>query len=152
MKNSKKQFYLPKDFAERWIAALRSGNYKQGKSKLCTIDSNNNIPTYCCLGVAGAICGIPDEEMNITFFRERSPLNTGFFPADLAIKMGYPEELLLTEGQDCCGSSSNCLAKKLSILNDNDESFLEIANWIETNIEFYSPKVSLWNKLCNLFQ
>ena len=34
-----------------WVAALRSGEYKQGKNRL--LDLTNN--TYCCLGVASAL-------------------------------------------------------------------------------------------------
>lgn len=36
---------LPKDIKERWVAALRSGKYKQGQDYLCRGDE------YCCLGV-----------------------------------------------------------------------------------------------------
>lgn len=35
---------------KRWIEALRSGNYKQGKNRLCTLTADD--PYYCCLGVA----------------------------------------------------------------------------------------------------
>lgn len=35
------------EFAQRWVAALRSGRYKQGRSRLRKKDD-----TFCCLGVA----------------------------------------------------------------------------------------------------
>ena len=44
---------LPKRFKNKWINALRSGKYKQGQSDLY----NENKDTFCCLGVAGFICG-----------------------------------------------------------------------------------------------
>lgn len=34
------------DNAKKWVAALRSGNYRQGMGQLCSDDG------YCCLGVA----------------------------------------------------------------------------------------------------
>ena len=43
---NKATFTLTKEVKERWIAALRSGEYKQGKHKLETSDG-----FYCCLGV-----------------------------------------------------------------------------------------------------
>jgi hypothetical protein len=50
---------LPKKFKEKWIAALRSGEYKQGDGMLYDSASNS----YCCLGVAGVILGIPESSM-----------------------------------------------------------------------------------------
>lgn len=37
----------------KWIAALRSGKYDQGRGQLATING------YCCLGVACEISGLP---------------------------------------------------------------------------------------------
>ena len=34
-----------------WLAALRSGKYRQGRGALRTVDN-----TYCCLGVAAKVC------------------------------------------------------------------------------------------------
>lgn len=39
---------LPKTFKRKWIAALRSGKFKQGHGRL--FDHKEN--SYCCLGVA----------------------------------------------------------------------------------------------------
>jgi len=38
---------------EKWLKALESGKYKQGKGYLCRID--NGKPEYCCLGVAAKV-------------------------------------------------------------------------------------------------
>ena len=43
--------------AQQWVAALRSGDYKQGKSVLHNQDTN----TYCCLGV---LCDLYVQENN----------------------------------------------------------------------------------------
>lgn len=36
----------------KWVAALRSGDYKQGKNQLC------DGAAYCCLGVLCEVAGI----------------------------------------------------------------------------------------------
>lgn len=36
---------LPEDFKKKWVEALRSGEYKQGRHQLYDFDA------YCCLGV-----------------------------------------------------------------------------------------------------
>lgn len=52
-----KQYRLPKAFAEKWLAALRSGNYKQ--TSACLYAPNQDA--FCCLGVVGNLCGIPNS-------------------------------------------------------------------------------------------
>lgn len=39
-----------------WVAALRSGEWRQGQSRLCTI-AEDGSKSYCCLGVALALQG-----------------------------------------------------------------------------------------------
>lgn len=54
---------LPKAFKNKWIKALRSGDYKQGEDLLKAQQyTEDGIKIkgeykYCCLGVAGDICG-----------------------------------------------------------------------------------------------
>lgn len=43
---------MKKEWADKWVAALRSGKYKQGKDRLRTGDS------FCCLGV---LCDLVDR-------------------------------------------------------------------------------------------
>lgn len=63
-----KKFKLPKEFAEKWITALRSGNYKQIRGSLLELEDTNERETttehledcrFCCIGVAGDIGSIP---------------------------------------------------------------------------------------------
>ena len=48
---------MTKRKARAWIKALRSGEYKQGRGTL-SADSH-----FCCLGVYGAINGVPEEDL-----------------------------------------------------------------------------------------
>ena len=59
MATLKETYKLPKAFKTKWIKALRSGKYKQGRLRLY----NPKEDTYCCLGVAGKICGV--DRLNI---------------------------------------------------------------------------------------
>lgn len=47
------------DQCDRWIKALRSGKYKQGKGRLCS--PLNGELSYCCLGVYAEIKGMLKE-------------------------------------------------------------------------------------------
>lgn len=103
---------LDPEFKKKWVAALRSGEYKQGKTHLYKSASD----TYCCLGVAGAICGVPLKSMdNNPFFWEREIVG------DVS---NYP--MRLAEGMPNI--------KELMKMNDDEESFSEIADYIETNL------------------
>ncbi len=43
---------MNKELAKKWVAALRSGEYKQGTGCLKNLDG-----TYCCLGVLAEVAG-----------------------------------------------------------------------------------------------
>lgn len=40
---------MKKEIADKWVAALRSGEYKQTTKMLCKIE--DGVKSYCCLGV-----------------------------------------------------------------------------------------------------
>jgi hypothetical protein len=46
---------LNRELMEKWVAALRSGEYKQGTESLYYYDDDKNSESYCCLGVLQAI-------------------------------------------------------------------------------------------------
>lgn len=91
----------------KWIAALRSGEYKQGT----TVLYNNLNDTYCCLGVAQKICGIKSNRNWDLAVRTSGTFNTHVF---------------ISEARQI----------RLIKMNDDDNcSFSEIADYIEANIE-----------------
>lgn len=99
-----------------WVKALRSGEFKQGRSGLCVGSSDD--PHYCCLGVAGVVILKRNyEELRGGYLRERTD-------------MEYPAEVLLPFYWQ------SYLAKK----NDIGCSFNEIADIIE-KVDFtrFSP-------------
>ena len=105
---------MPKEFAEKWVKALRSGEYKQVQRHLSKDDC------FCCLGVLGTVClGIPIKQL--VFFHE-SIIGIAFLKD---IKEPIP-----------IGLTSE-LQEELINLNDKDlYTFPQIADWIEANVEF----------------
>jgi hypothetical protein len=116
-----KKFRLPKPFAEKWLAALRSGKYEQGLFVLHSQREN----TYCCLGVACAIHGCKD-------LGDSQYLTKGVH--GLQPKNHNILDLIPAELQH---DNTNALVDKLTILNDEGKSFSEIADWLEENVDFY---------------
>lgn len=109
---------LPIEFKEKWLSALRSGEYKQGKGKLFAEDN-----TYCCLGVAAHLCGVPNYKLlNMAYVDNNQFIETRIPPPE-----GYPREITMT-------STGSEIAKKLAVMNDDGKSFIEIADWIEANL------------------
>lgn len=113
-----KTYKLPKEFAEKWVSALRSGKYKQTSDSLIKFSDTTNEKSYCCLGVAGSICGLKSK----TLLKHRlSDLYGNILPikkdiGDLKINEDFNQTLIN--------------------LNDSGKSFTEIADWIESNVEF----------------
>jgi hypothetical protein len=50
---------LRKVTRDEWVAALRSGDYKQGDKVLCNSRGN----AFCCLGVLGRLAGMPKARL-----------------------------------------------------------------------------------------
>lgn len=112
-----KEYGLPKEFAEKWLAALRSGEYRQGKEVLMA----NGC--YCALGVACKVAGIDDEK--IYGWSLTNPMNIP------QVEL-LPQELIYTSP-----SGDGSLDDEISYMNDRGKSLPEIADWIEANVELY---------------
>jgi hypothetical protein len=54
---------LTKSLCRKWIKALRSGKYKQGRCQL--VRGNQYGKYYCCLGVAEEVCGLERKNSQI---------------------------------------------------------------------------------------
>ncbi len=91
---------------DQWLAALRSGEYRQGSGDL------HKDGRFCCLGVyAHAVHGCIPSSMSY-----------------MASLSGYLEIYDLGEG---FGQS---VQAELAAMNDNGQSFAQIADFIEANI------------------
>ena len=115
------KYKLPKEFKEKWIAALRSGEYNQGKEALTRIIKFSEFDSYCCLGVA---CIVAKQDI------DKKELNSGFIDTDYLKNITeIPNEIK--------GSQENKLVRVLVELNDGGYSFIQISDWLEDNTESY---------------
>lgn len=127
--NSLETGKLPKKFKKDWLRALRSGKFLQATGGLKVKKEDGTIG-YCCLGIAGEVagCRIPTEEQNneegqnYAWLGGKTTSGTVKFP----IK-GYTKVPKLLHG-DCE------MAEELASMNDNGNTFLEIANYIEREL------------------
>ena len=118
-----KHIRMPKALAEKWLADLRSGEYKQCRGKLC------NGVGYCCLGVLikSAGCDIPEDDID----------GDGGLPA-----LGWLEnqniEFFNVRSNSVHRRSPYITAQdsRVDRLNDTGTSFSEIADLLETEIEY----------------
>jgi hypothetical protein len=107
------------EIKEKWIAALRSGKYKQGAGSLRKID------LFCCLGV---LCDIYAKENQISWKKDRENdvfrLLTSY--AILPVEVEIWADI---NGQNPIIGESN-----LADLNDIGKTFKEIADLIEIHL------------------
>lgn len=106
-----KKVRLPKEFRNKWLEALESGNYRQTHSSLIVQGRKNS---YCCLGVACRLVKIPISKMS----------HIGM-PAGLEdrIQEKLPKAIVNRR-------RNTQFARKLANLNDAGKTFSEIAKVI----------------------
>ena len=122
-------FSLSPTVKRKWLAALRSGKYKQGDAFLYNKDDNS----YCCLGVLCEIEGANTKQMEST----QLPSDIGMF------KELVPTASELTEAQKKLKYNNEYYAfsvmykgkmTPLAYMNDDGISFAEIADVIEKKV------------------
>ena len=113
-----------KPMIQRWVKALRSGRYAQGKGQLLT---TNHIDRFCCLGVACDLFqpkGYFEQVRHASgdnlwyFFDQGDPPETGNWST---LPKSLQNELGLDDGTVC----------NLQNFNDEGKTFRWIANWLE---------------------
>lgn len=103
---------MNKEMKEKWVAALRSGNYKQGYNNL------KKYGCYCCLGVLCDVVGCQWTDCNRANY-DGHDTNNMTLPANLRIAAGLSEEQ----------------ESELVDMNDHHKvSFDDIADYIESNL------------------
>ena len=107
---------MNKNVKERWLRALRSGEYSQGRGQLFDPETGG----YCCLGVLAQEEGWLRDDGSIESPDNENNPHTGEIPGYLwSIVVGLSDDDQF----------------KLVKLNDMDRrNFNEIADWIEENL------------------
>jgi hypothetical protein len=120
----KKQTKLPL-VVKKWIAALRSGKYKQGQFRLHTID-DNGTSKFCCLGVACDLA-VKAGVINKPKINEYGDF---IYNREVAV---LPKKIMKWLGIKSNDGSVEELKHSLIGLNDSGWSFKRIASYIEKN-------------------
>lgn len=120
---------MNKELRDKWVAALRSGEYPQTRGALRRVAPyENRLAGYCCLGV---LCDVihpggwgseADPYSNALGFRHTladGMTSYGFLPHSLRVELGISIDTEST----------------LTHLNDDGKTFAEIADFIENNVE-----------------
>jgi hypothetical protein len=107
------------ELKQKWVAALRSGEYKQGREALKKIKEEEDT-CYCCLGV---LCDILAKE------------GIGNWKADIFHHDAYASSgelpFSLYEKTEINMDDENTL---INLNDDKGFSFPEIADWIAANL------------------
>lgn len=111
---------LPKVLKRKWVAALRSGKYKQG-TRMLKYTGINGTFEYCCLGVLCEVAKLEtvDSSPDKVFFTHGGDVAAADVPVSFRAKIGLTtsDEWRLISLNDACG-----------------RSFKQIANLIEHNL------------------
>ncbi len=102
------------ELKKKWLEALRSGKYKQGRTNL-----RDRCDNYCCLGVLRDVMGCTWTPHD---------MNDSVYTTEL-------HETCLLSAKTLCETNLFSRENNLTFLNDTElRTFTEIANWIEANI------------------
>lgn len=104
---------------EKWLAALESGEWKQGRGKLRSDDDNR----FCCLGVGADVAKLEWVKTAHGHFAVLGEI--GQAPQTLQDWLGLRDSLGSAVGLDIC----------LTEMNDNGKSFKKIAKFVRGNAE-----------------
>lgn len=120
------------DIADRWVAALLSGKYEQGKG-LLRQRYENGAEEYCCLGVLCELY-LADHPDSSLFPVLRPDLEVADSDNGNMYQYGECGELPPDEIQEWAGISSNSCSA-LSEENDTGKSFAQLADIIDEEAE-----------------
>lgn len=126
---------MKKRIKKLWLAALRSGEYRQGTGALRSqrymsgkhIKDVEYVDVFCCLGVLCNLHAQAHPEIAAAQTNRSAYMGlTGTLPHEVADWAGIPRR---TEDDE------NSAQDKLMTLNDSRGfSFKKIANWVEKNL------------------
>lgn len=112
---------MNKEIAKKWVKALRSGKYKQGKGFLRTTKNE-----YCCLGV---LC-----EIHRTVHKKNKWVTKDGVKFYMQTEAALPKTVMKWANvKRQFGSLSS--ETTLAALNDNGKTFNQIADIIEKRVE-----------------
>lgn len=117
------------DVKEKWLTALRSGDYKQGRGRLKA--TKDGRTTYCCLGVLCEVAiteGVPLTVTTDSFYEDLTL--TSFDDSSAYL----PEAVVQWADVSTNGLFGDEGGGNLTYMNDTGKTFEEIADVIEAKL------------------
>jgi hypothetical protein len=135
-----KQPYNFTPFQRLWIDALKSGRFRQGKSRLHTVNRLNKTAVYCCLGLA---CKLANEtgELKLPKTIEEPHGALPFIKYDIDGHTLPNSARTLLKLRNCVGKFKKAATVQgdkfgsLADMNDRELTFKQIGEYIEANPE-----------------
>lgn len=111
----------------KWLDALRSGNYRQGRHVLEKPAHGDEPTQYCCLGVACRVAMENGVELEVkeTTTSVEFDSHSGQLPGKVLRWLGVSNYSLLVQ------TSQDGVHVPVSIINDDGECFANIADLLE---------------------
>lgn len=127
---------MDQEIKRQWVAALRSGDYKQGNGALRERHGDGVSDTYCCLGVLCDIAVKADVISQPDLGEAEEPGYTEHFYLHgyLGAQSYLPDEVVAWAGLPSENPDIEGDAATLSELNDEGASFDDIADLIEEQL------------------
>lgn len=116
---------MKKEAKKRWVEALLSEEYRQGKDSLCTVDGSGE--SFCCLGV------LLDIEYDGDWVLDYSTTTFHVYGVDDVGGEYIQTQFLPSQFRDAMGISDEEMVA-LTNMNDTGETFASIAGWIEESL------------------
>ena len=125
------------ELKEKWLAALRSGEYKQCTRALVGTADDDSGVGYCCLGVLAKVAGL--NVISGEFTNDEGKTDevdgVGDSPFDAHRDEYNPIwELAGEQGSEEPPVKGMVLTEAID-MNDNDKLFIEIADYLETHLK-----------------
>jgi hypothetical protein len=123
---------MNKEVAEKWVAALRSGEYTQAREQLRKNNNNNDQLNYCCLGV---LCDLAVKE-DVTKWKdtEKDNYRPDNFLRNTDVVPNSSVQIW-AEMKNVNGTYEPEKPNLWQLNDDHGKTFLEIADIIEQNYE-----------------
>lgn len=116
----------------RWTAALRSGEFQQGRGKLAAVEETSDERRYCCLGVLcelaarDGVVTVRDGVDWVSYMDNDGPMQINYLPRAVASWAGLSSTNPRIRSINVSGDTPT-----LSYLNDSGYTFDQIADVID---------------------
>lgn len=119
------------EIQKSWVAALRSGEYKQGQHRLVTVTGSEK--TYCCLGVLCDLYQKAKGDMQVSE-NETDGVKYLIYGEE---KFYLPVKVQVWSGVKSGKGAYTAISEPtdLGLANDDGKSFLKIADIIEQHAD-----------------